>query len=42
MRTVIAVLMGAIIAIGAAVVLVHNDTMAGQAPTRVLFSYGDG
>jgi hypothetical protein len=41
-RTLIAVLIGALMATGAAVVLVHNATMTGQAPDRVLFSYGPG
>jgi hypothetical protein len=39
MRSVIAVLIGAVIAVGAAMVLVHNDTMTGPGPARVLFSY---
>jgi hypothetical protein len=42
MRSVIAVLIGAVIALGAAVVLVHNGTMTGPGPARVLFSYGYG
>src|SRR5262249_38853606 len=42
MRSVIAVLIGAVIAVGAAMVLVHNGTMTGQGPARVLFSYGYG
>jgi len=42
MRTLIAVLIGVLIAIGAAVVLVHNDTMTRQAPARVLYNYGSG
>jgi hypothetical protein len=42
MRGVIAVLIGAVIAVGAAMVLVHNGTMTGQGPARVLFSYGYG
>jgi len=42
MRTLIAMLAGAIIAVGAVVVLVHNGTMTGQAPARVLFSHVDG
>lgn len=42
MRTLIAVLIGVLIAIGSAVVLVHNDTMTRQAPARVLYNYGSG
>ena len=42
MRTLIAVLAGAIIAVAAVVVLVHNGTMTGEAPARVLFSDGGG
>jgi hypothetical protein len=42
MRTLIAVLIGAIIATGAAVVLVHNATITRQAPARVLYNYGSG
>lgn len=42
MRTLIAVLIGVIIATGAAVVLVHNATIARQAPARVLFNHGSG
>ena len=42
MRTLIAVLIGALLATGAAVVLVHNDTMNGQAPTQVPYNYGSG
>jgi len=42
MRSVIAVLIGAIIAVGAAMLLVHNGTMTGQGPARVLFSDGYG
>jgi len=41
-RTLIAVLIGAIIATGAAVVLVHNATIARQAPARVLYNHGSG
>ena len=42
MRTLIAVLIGALLATGAAVVLVHNVTMIRQAPARVLYNYGSG
>ena len=42
MRTLIAVLIGAVIATGAAVVLVHNATMTRQAPARVLYHDGSG
>jgi len=42
MRTLIAVLIGALLATGAAVVLVHNVTMTRQAPARVLYNYGSG
>lgn len=42
MRTLIAMLIGALIAVGAAVVLVHNATMTRQAPARVLYNDGSG
>ena len=42
MRTLIAVLAGAIIAVGAVVVLVHNATMTRQAPARVLYNNSSG
>ena len=42
MRTLIAILIGALIATGSAVVLVHNETVIRQAPARVLFNYGSG
>ena len=42
MRTLIAVLIGVIIATGAAVVLMHNATITRQAPARVLYNYGSG
>jgi len=42
MRTLIAVLIGVLIATGSVMVLVHNDTMTRQAPARVLFNYGSG
>jgi hypothetical protein len=41
-RTLIAVLIGVIIATGAAVILVHNATITRQAPARVLYNYGSG
>ena len=42
MRTVIAVLIGILIATGSAVTLVRDETMVRQAPARVLFNYGSG
>jgi hypothetical protein len=42
MRTLVAVLLGAVIAIAAVVVTVHDATAVRQTPTRVLFSYGSG
>ncbi len=42
MRILIAVLIGALIATGSVVVLVHDAAMARPAPTRVLFNYGSG
>jgi len=42
MRTLIAVLIGALLAVGSAAVLVHNDTVTRQAPARVLYNYGSG
>jgi len=42
MRTVIAMLIGVLIATGSAVALVHNESMTRQAPVRVLFNYGSG
>jgi len=42
MRVVIAVLIGAIIATGAAVVLVHNATIIRPASARVLYHHGSG
>jgi uncharacterized protein YxeA len=41
-RTLIAVLIGVLLAIGCAVALVHNDTITRQAPPRVLYNYGSG
>jgi hypothetical protein len=40
MRTLIAMLAGAIIAIAAVAVLVHNETTVQPAPTRLVFNYG--
>ncbi len=42
MRTLTAVLIGALIATGSAVVLVHNDIMTRQAPARVRYHCGSG
>ena len=42
MRTLIAVLIGVILATGAAVVLVHNATITRPAPARVLYNHGSG
>ena len=42
MRTVVALLIGILIAAGCAVVMVHDETVARQAPARVLFNYGSG
>ena len=42
MRIVVAVLIGALLAAGGAVVLVHDVTMTRQAPARVLFSNDSG
>ena len=42
MRTLVAVLIGVIIATGAAVILMHNATITRQAPARVLYNYGSG
>ena len=42
MRTLIAVLIGALLATVTAVVLVHNATMTRQAPARVLYDDGSG
>jgi hypothetical protein len=41
-RILIAVLIGALLAIGSSVVLVHDATVTRPAPTRVLFSDGSG
>jgi hypothetical protein len=42
MRTLIAMLIGALLAGGSAAVLVHNETTTQPAPARVLFNYGSG
>ena len=42
MRIVVAVLIGALLAVGFSMVLVHDATMTRQAPARVLFSHVDG
>jgi hypothetical protein len=40
MRTLIAMLIGAVIAVAAVGVLVHNETTVQPAPTRLVFNYG--
>jgi hypothetical protein len=42
MRIVVALLIGALLAVGSAVVLVHDLTMTRQAPARVLYDDGSG
>ncbi len=42
MTTLIAVLLGILLATGSAAVLVHNESVVRQAPVRVLFNYGSG
>ena len=42
MTTLIAVLIGILLATGSAVVMVHDESAVRQAPVRVLFSYGSG
>jgi hypothetical protein len=42
MRTLVALLIGILIAAGCAVVMVHDETVVRQAPARVLFHYGYG
>jgi hypothetical protein len=39
-RTVIAMLIGALIATASVAVLVHNQTTVQPAPTRLLYNYG--
>ena len=41
-RILIAVLIGALLAVGFSMVLVHDATMTRQAPARVLFSNDSG
>ena len=41
-RILIAVLIGALLAVGFSMVLVHDATMTRQAPTRVPYNYGSG
>jgi hypothetical protein len=42
MNTLIAVLIGILLATGSAAVLVHNESVVRQAPVRLLFNYGSG
>jgi uncharacterized protein YceK len=42
MRTLIAVLIGILLATGCATVMVHDESVVRQAPVRVLFNYGSG
>lgn len=42
MHILIAMLIGALIATGSVVVLVHDNTAVRPGPTRVLFNYGSG
>lgn len=42
MRILIAVLIGALLAVGFSVVLVRDASQTWQAPARVLFRYGTG
>jgi hypothetical protein len=42
MRTLIAMLLGAVIAIAGVGALVHDQTTVQPAPTRLLFTYGSG
>lgn len=42
MRTLVAVLIGILIATGGTVVMVHDETVVRQAPARVVFNYGSG
>ncbi len=42
MRILIAMLIGALLASGSAVVLVHDSTATRQTPVRVLYNYGSG
>jgi hypothetical protein len=42
MRFLIAMLIGAVVAIASVGILVHNATAVRPAPTRELFNYGSG
>ena len=42
MRMLIAMLIGALIATGSVMVLVHDNTSVRPAPTRALYNYGPG
>jgi hypothetical protein len=42
MRTLLAVLIGILLATGSAGVMVHDESVVRQAPVRVLFNYGSG
>jgi hypothetical protein len=42
MRTLLALLVGAIVAFAAAAALVHDNTAVTPASTRVLYNYGSG
>ncbi|MGD0699583.1 MAG: hypothetical protein ABSA02_06850 [Trebonia sp.] len=42
MRTLLAVLIGILLATGSAAVMVHDESVVRQAPVRVLFNYGSG
>jgi hypothetical protein len=42
MRTLVAVLIGILLATGGAVVMVHDESVVRQAPARVVFNYGSG
>jgi|HubBroStandDraft_3_1064219.scaffolds.fasta_scaffold124748_2 hypothetical protein len=42
MRMLLALLLGALLAGGSAVMLVHNSAEVQPAPTQVLYTYGSG
>ena len=42
MRLLIALLLGAVVAVVCMLVMVHDATAIRQTPTRALFSYGSG
>jgi hypothetical protein len=42
MHLLIALLIGAVLAAGAATALVHDNTVISPASTRVLYNYGSG